>query len=189
MKKTVLMALTLSAAACLASCGSSDSSSSSKAETTTTSAATETAATTESVSETEGTTSASITKDENGYTRYPTPADPADLTGVDFSAPDIKINAGEYDKMLDTAKQIQNYALEGVVIEIDGVVNSGMSHSINVQNSDASKMIGTTIQVVGFEDSDYPADKTSVHIVGIIRPINEYAHGIIIANDNFKVNE
>ena len=188
MKKIIFTALALSAVACLASCGSSDSSSSSQAETTTAAATVSTAAA-EPESETVGTSSAGITKDANGYTRYPTPADPADLSGVDFSAPDIKINAGEYDKMMDIAKQIQNYALEGVVIEIDGVVNSGMSHSINVQNADASKMIGTTIQVVGFEDSDYPADKTSAHIVGIIRPINEYAHGIIIAKDNFKVKE
>ena len=186
MKRTLMTAMALMTALSLVSCGSSGSSSSSQNKT---AAAVSTEAETETESVTEGTTSAGITKDENGFTRYPTPGDVTDLSGVDLSAPDIKIGAGEYDKMMDTAKQIQNYALEGVVIEIDGVVNSGMSHSINVQNDDASKMIGTTIQVIGFEDGDYPPDKTKVHIVGIIRPINEYAHGIIIPKDKFEITE
>ena len=178
--------MALSAALSLVSCGGNSSSSSTQEKTA--AALTTGEAVPESTAAEEDSTAA-VTKDENGYTHYPTPADVTDLSGVDLSKPDITIYADEYDNMMELAKQIQNYALEGVVVEINGVVNSGMSHSINVQNADSSKMIGTTIQVVGFQDSDYPPDKTSVHIVGIIRPINEYAHGIIVPKDKFEVTE
>ena len=91
--------------------------------------------------------------------------------------------------MLETSKRIQNYQLEGVVVDLDGIVNSGLSHSLVMLSDDKSMSVGTTMQVVGFSDSDYPEDKTKVHIVGIVRPINEYAHGIFVAKDNFKVVE
>lgn len=187
MKKIIAIVLSLAALGCMSGCGSSSSSSSSQAKTTAPAASTE--AVTETETATAENTSGGAAVDANGYTHYPTPEDATDFTGVDFSKPDIQILSNEYDRMKDVASQIQSYALEGVVIEIDGVVNSGMSHSIQVPNADGSKFIGTTMEVVGFSDSDYPADRTRVHIKGIIRPMNEYAHGIFVPKDNFEVVE
>ena len=184
MKKSAILLLSALAVIGCSSCGSSSSSSDKPASTTKAAVA---ATSTEAPATASASAAGGITKDQNGYTHYPTPENVNDFTGVDFSSPSIKIASGDYDKMMDIAKQIQSYTLEGVVIEIDGVVNSGLSHSIQIPNADGSKLIGTTIQVVGLDDKDFPADKTKVHIVGIIRPINEYAHGIIIAKENFQV--
>lgn len=187
MKKYLAAALTFALASCLSGCGSSSSSSSttSAAPPATTSAAASAAA---ANAENEN-ASVAFTTDDNGYKHYATPEDVTDFTCVDFSAPSIKVSFGDYDKMFETSKAIQNYQLEGVVVEIDGIVNSGLSHSIEMPSDDKSMSVGTTMQVVGFSDSDYPEDKTKVHIVGIVRPINEYAHGIFVAKDNFKVVE
>lgn len=185
MKKYLAAALTFALASCLSGCGSSSSSSSPAVSPSTTTAAASAAA---ANAENEN-ASGAFTTDDNGYKHYATPEDATDFTGVDFSAPDIIISYGDFDKMLETSKSIQNYQLEGVVVEIDGIVNSGLSHSIEIPSDDKSMSVGTTMQVVGFSDSDYPEDKTKVHIVGIVRPINEYAHGIFVAKDNFKVVE
>ena len=187
MKKYLAAALSFAVLSSLSGCGSSSSSSSSKSQTTLPSASTEAASETEAAAAED--TTGGVTVDANGYTHYPTPEDVTDFTGVDFSKPDIQIVSNEYESMKDVASQIQSYALEGVVIGIDGVVNSGMSHSIQVPNDDGSKFIGTNIQVVGFEDSDYPADKTRVHITGIIRPMNEYVHIIYVPKDKFEITE
>ena len=189
MKKYIAAALSFAIASCLSGCGSSSSSSSAAAPKTTAAAETSAAAGAEDTTAATENASGAVTKDEKGYTHYPTPADPTDFTGVDFSAPDIKVTYGDYDKMMETSKSIQNYELEGVVVEIDGIFKKNMSPSIQMPNADNSQSIGTTMELVGFSDSDYPKNDTKIHIVGIVRPLNEYAHGIFVAKDNFKVVE
>jgi len=183
MKKYIAAALSFALASCLSGCGSSNSSSSSAPRTAAASAAAANAEDTAAAAEN---TSAAVTTDENGYTHYPTPEDVNDFTGVDFSAPSIKVSFGDYDKMFETSKAIQNYQLEGVVVEIDGVIkNTAMSHSIQMYNADKSQSVGTELHIIGLDDKDYPEDDTRIHIVGIVRPLNEYAHGIYAAPENY----
>lgn len=188
MKKYIAAALSFALVSCLTGCGSNSSSSSSAPKTTAAETSAAASAENEDTTAAEN-TSGAFTKDENGYTHYPTPEDVNDFTGVDFSAPDIKVTYGDYDKMMETSKSIQNYQLEGVVVEIDGIFKNNMSASIQMPNADNSQSIGTTIQVVGLDEKDFPKDDTKIHIVGIVRPLNEYAHGIYVAKENFKVVE
>ena len=172
---------------CCSACGSSSSSSPSSSSNPTKAEAEATTA--EPTTAAEAPTDAGPVVDENGYTHYPTPEDVTDLSGVDFSSPDITISYGDYDRMNEVSSQIQSYLLEGVVIDIDGVINSGMSHSIQMPDADNSKFIGTVMEVIGLDEKDYPEDKTRVHITGIVRPMNEYAHMIYVPKDHFQIVE
>lgn len=135
---------------------------------------------------TEGASESAVSAGD-GYTRYPTPEDYLDVSGVDFSKPDIVISYGDYDGMVKLAKSIQNYELEGVVVEIDGEMGmSMMSHTVVMPNVDRSESMGTTFRVIGMEDKDYPGEDSRVHLTGIVRPLSEYVHGIVVPAEHFS---
>ena len=112
-----------------------------------------------------------------------------DVTGVDFSKPEIVIAYEDFDGMKDLAKKMQNFEVkEGTVVEIDGEVGSTtMSHTIVVPNTDGSQRIGTTYEVVGIKDSDIPADKTRIHIKGVVRKNGDNINVLVVPADQFKV--
>ena len=69
------------------------------------------------------------------------------------------------------SKDIQNGAVDGKVVKVDGDVSNfakGMSYNIVEFNSDKSKNIGTTFVIQGVEESAYPADGTHVKLTGLV---------------------
>ena len=81
------------------------------------------------------------------------------------------IAADSYDAMSALAKDIQNGAKTGQVVQIDGVVSNmgaGMSYSIGQNDANGSNYRGTKFVIEGAEESAYPKDGTHVKVTGLI---------------------
>lgn len=97
----------------------------------------------------------------------------ATVTAADLANVDVTIALDDYDAMEALAKDIQNMAAEGKVVEIDGYVSnfgSGMSYNIVENNAEGTGNIGSTFVIDGADESAYPSDGTHVKITGKVGP-------------------
>ncbi len=100
-----------------------------------------------------------------------------DLSGYDFSSPDIEVGFGSFEVMDAQASAIQNGEYEDMILTIDGVViHPGSSYAIGEANEDGSQRIGTQFIIVDGTDADYPADGAHVRLTGVVTIINEDYH-------------
>jgi len=113
------------------------------------------------------------------------PADYLDITGVDLSAPAIKITETEYDAMSDLATKMQNMAIDqNTVVEITGFVGASMmTHTIVIPNGDGQS-VGTTFEIVG--DAEVPTEGTKIHLTGVVR-MSEYYNVLVVPAEQFEV--
>ena len=114
-----------------------------------------------------------------------------DISGVDFSSPSISIAYDDFAGMQDLAKRMQNFEIEAdTVVEIDGEVGSSMmSHTIVIPNAEGNLRVGTTYEVVGDEDLEFPPDETRIHIVGVVRMNENYFNILVVPAELFTVVE
>lgn len=114
-----------------------------------------------------------------------------DISGIDFSSPDISIAYDDYEGMYDLAKKMQNFEIPAdTVVEIDGEVGSAMmSHTIVVPNAAGDQRVGTTYEVIGGEDLEFPPDETRIHIIGVVRMNESYFNVLVVPAELFTVAE
>ena len=116
-----------------------------------------------------------------------------------FEEPDVVVGYGDYDVMYAQSKAIQNGEMEGMVIQIDGVVSHPRSKYSIGESGEGSTFIGTEFEIDGGSDADYPSDGDHVIITGeviqkspmyfIIRTMPEYVEVIERAEDIEEVEE
>ena len=98
-----------------------------------------------------------------------------DLSGYDFSTPDVTIAYEDFDAMSDLASSIQNGQAEGTIVSIDGVVMHPMT-SYSIGEPGDGRTIGTQFIIVDADEADYPADGDHITLTGVVTIINEENH-------------
>ena len=93
--------------------------------------------------------------------------------------------------MYDLAKKMQNFEIPAdTVVEIYGEVGSAMmSHTIVVPNAAGDQRVGTTYEVIGGEDLEFPPDETRIHIIGVVRMNESYFNVLVVPAELFTVEE
>ena len=115
-------------------------------------------------------------------------ADYLDVSGVDFSSPDVVVEEGDYDGMVDLMHDLGNFAIEeGSIVDVTGSVGpTTMTHSIMVSD-DAGTSHGFNYVVPGLDDGEYPPDGTPIHITGVVR-MSDYGYLIVVVpQENYEI--
>lgn len=93
------------------------------------------------------------------------------LDNIDFSAPVIIIESGDYAGMEAFAKELQSGGNEGKVVRITGInARSPFGAKATINESDGSgKKIGTTYMIQGADSIDaYPEDDAEITVTGVV---------------------
>ena len=94
----------------------------------------------------------------------------APAAAVDYTAPDVTIEYGDFDGISAFAEALQGGSYDGQVVKVDGISSTRMSNcAIMEADADGSSKVGFTWQLEGKPElSEYPADGAHVVIVGVI---------------------
>ncbi|MGI6220264.1 MAG: hypothetical protein ACOYIP_00080 [Coriobacteriales bacterium] len=98
------------------------------------------------------------------------------LAPEELASPSVTVAYGDFDVMTQLSSQIQNGEMVDEVVEVDGLIShfaDGMSYSIVEPSEDGSETIGTTLVIVGLDESEYPTDGTRVKVTGKVMPSAE----------------
>ena len=115
-----------------------------------------------------------------------------DVSGVDFTNPDIVIKYGDFDAMKKLASDVSEGKMEGKVIEAEGYYSDNIGHSIMERNADNTGGVGFRFEVVDMVDDEYPEHESKIKITGVVKDTGEEAAGfkiytIVVPKENFKV--
>ena len=93
----------------------------------------------------------------------------------------ININFGDFDGMQDFAKKCQNGQFtEGQTVVIDGELSISFSASIGGRRD--NEYLGTTLQVEGWTNDNFPEDGCRVKVSATIARNKDYYFEYLIAN-------
>ncbi len=93
---------------------------------------------------------------------------------VSIGAP-ITVQFGDFDAMQKVSKTAQNnqYA-EGQIIVIDGELSVNFGNAAIGEKSDDGEFVGTTLEVEGWEEDDYPEDGSRVLVTATCKANKDY---------------
>ncbi len=120
------------------------------------------------------------------------PGEKYDVSGADFTKPDVVIKDGDFDAMKQLASDISEGKMEGKVIEAEGYYSDNIGHSIMERNAEDTGGVGFGFEVIDMADDEYPAHESKIKITGVVKDTGEEAAGfklytIAVPKENFKV--
>lgn len=94
----------------------------------------------------------------------------------------IEISFGDMETMRDFSTKAQNngYA-DGQIVTIDGVLSHGFS-SLSVGQEKDGTYIGTSLEVAGWEESDWPEDGSRIKVKATLKMNTDYYFLYLTAN-------
>ena len=115
-----------------------------------------------------------------------------DVSGADFTKPDVVIKDGDFDAMKQLASDISEGKMEGKVIEAEGYYSDNIGHSIMERNAEDTGGVGFGFEVIDMADDEYPVHESKIKITGVVKDTGEEAAGfklytIAVPKENFKV--
>ena len=87
----------------------------------------------------------------------------------------ITVEFGDFEMMEKVSKTAQNnqYA-EGQIITIDGILSVNFGHGSIGEKNERGTFVGTTLEVEGWEEDDYPEDGSRVLVKATCKANKEY---------------
>ena len=108
--------------------------------------------------------------------------------GVDYSAPELVIEDGQFAELNQFAKDLQNYAAEeGMIVRVTGTVSTALGYSLmNVDPENDGSRMGLALTLVGEPAEDVAVDGAVVEATGVV-VMGEYVLELSVPAENLKL--